>query len=440
MVSSIASVKSDVFIWLGVHSFTPSLLHSFTHSLISIIQSFNHFSYFSHSGDIVYTDKMGLFSFTSQASDLESVRNQFKVWKNSASNAKLENSTNLLMAVWDDHDFGINDGGSEHVHKSATQQIFLDFLGVPADSPRRKRQGVYSSQVIGDIGQRVRIILLDVRYHRDAIGSDGDLLGAEQWLWLERELREEERVDMTVIGSGIQVLNDWRPSENWGRFPSERNRLLRLLGDSNTTGVMFISGDVHFAEFTEVKCDGESHQLVDFTSSGISHSLDEEVNSFVRPWVCAPASPHAYIPLPTRHRHPLIFFLSQVESVYLCSPLSLAQFTGRNFGRIAVDWASREVTLTALDQFGTPQLTKTLKLDEMRPRQGGECYNIGRSSTGLKLVTRIRSVFPQLSNSQCIVAAIVLVCILAPSVITMALVCAARVLRSKKSSKIHKID
>ncbi len=258
MFTSIASVKSDVFIWLG---------------------------------DTIYTDKMGSL-FSSQANDIESVREQFKMWNQTYSNAKLKASTHLLMGVWDDHDFGINDGGSEHAHKSETQQIFLDYLGVSADSPRRKRQGVYHSEIVGEIGRRVRIILLDVRFHRDPVGSDGDLLGAEQWSWLERELRSDVSAEMTIIGSGIQVLNDWRPSENWGRFPSERNRLLRLLGESNTTGVMFISGDVHFAEFTEVKCCGGSRKLVDFTSSGISHSLDEEVNQFVRPWVLAHLQPH----------------------------------------------------------------------------------------------------------------------------------------------------
>ena len=253
LFASIASTKSDAFIWLG---------------------------------DSIYTDqKYAPYSF--RAADIESVRQQFKNWKESSANANLEASSNLLMGVWDDHDFGINDGGAEHAQKAATQQIFLDFLGVPSDSPRRKRKGVYSSEVVGESGQRVRIILLDARFNRDSIGSNGDVLGAEQWLWLERELQSDVKADMTIIGSGIQVLNDWRPSENWGRFPSERARLLRLLSDSNATGVLFISGDVHFAELTEIKCDGE-FKLIDFTSSGLSHCLDEEVHPFVRPLVQSP--------------------------------------------------------------------------------------------------------------------------------------------------------
>ncbi len=139
--ASIASVKSDAFIWLG---------------------------------DIVYTDIISnRFFLSHRADDLESVRRKFMTWKHSDANMKIENSTSLLMGVWDDHDYGSNDGGVEHEFKTETQQIFLDYMGVPLDSPRRSLQGVYSSEVIGEAGERVRIILLDARFNRDAIGSDG---------------------------------------------------------------------------------------------------------------------------------------------------------------------------------------------------------------------------------------------------------------------------
>ena len=132
--------------------------------------------------------------------------------------------------------------------------------------------------------------------------------------------------------------------------------------------------------------------------------------------------------------------LLQVESVYLNSPLSLARFTGRNFGRITVDWDSREVTLIALNELGVPQLTKSLELDKMGPTQEGECDGIGHGSIGLKLVTSIRVIFPQLSNTQSIVAVIILYCILAPLVFMMALIYAACASRSKKISKMYATD
>ena len=72
----------------------------------------------------------------------------------------------VVEGVYDDHDFGWNDAGAEHSGKNASQQAFLDFLGVPAASPRRARAGLYSSHLFGPPGERVKVVLMDTRYHR----------------------------------------------------------------------------------------------------------------------------------------------------------------------------------------------------------------------------------------------------------------------------------
>lgn len=50
-----------------------------------------------------------------------------------------------------------------------------------------------------------QVILLDTRYHRDPLFSDGSILGTSQWLWLEKELRGPA-TELTIIGSSIQVI------------------------------------------------------------------------------------------------------------------------------------------------------------------------------------------------------------------------------------------
>ena len=42
-----------------------------------------------------------------------------------------------LIGVWDDHDYGVNDGDNKFVNKHITRDIFLDFVNEPVDSPRR---------------------------------------------------------------------------------------------------------------------------------------------------------------------------------------------------------------------------------------------------------------------------------------------------------------
>ena len=71
-----------------------------------------------------------------------------------------------MLATWDDHDFGKNDGGAEFEIKDESQKLFHDFFGTPADSPRRSRKGVYDAHVFGPVGKRVQVILLDTRSPR----------------------------------------------------------------------------------------------------------------------------------------------------------------------------------------------------------------------------------------------------------------------------------
>lgn len=83
----------------------------------------------------------------------------------------------FIDGTWDDHDYGVNDGGMEYQYKEESQTLFLDFLGIPQDSIRRKRRGVYSSRLfplynVTDQSQKepikyVKLILLDTRSHRE---------------------------------------------------------------------------------------------------------------------------------------------------------------------------------------------------------------------------------------------------------------------------------
>ena len=45
-----------------------------------------------------------------------------------------------IIGIWDDHDYGINDGDKLYSNRDEGQQVFLDFIGEPEDSPRRKQK------------------------------------------------------------------------------------------------------------------------------------------------------------------------------------------------------------------------------------------------------------------------------------------------------------
>ncbi len=220
-----------------------------------------------------------------------------------------------LLATWDDHDFGRNNAGVEYPKKKESQQVFLDFMREPKDSPRRQQEGVYSAEVFGPVGKRVQIILLDTRYFRSPLIEDkspnrkmpnlpdmhpeSTILGKTQWRWLEGQLSQP--AELRLLVSSIQVIAQNHGGEKWMNFPLERERLFKLIRDTKADGVVILSGDRHLAELS-VMDGGVGYPIFDLTSSGLNRGRKE--------W---------RYPEPSQHR-------VQYMNV------------GDNFGVIEVDW------------------------------------------------------------------------------------------------------
>src|SRR5262245_38396764 len=126
-------------------------------------------------GDIVYAD----------TENIERTRSLYRQQTERPEYAAVVAETRVI-GIWDDHDFGKNDAGREYPKRVESQAALLDFLGEPADTPRRHRRGTYESYEFGSGNERVKIILLDGRYNRDPPGPEGDTLGEEQWIWFEK--------------------------------------------------------------------------------------------------------------------------------------------------------------------------------------------------------------------------------------------------------------
>jgi alkaline phosphatase D len=196
-----------------------------------------------------------------------------------------------LIGIWDDHDYGINDGGKHFAQKKASRDVMFDFLEVPYDAPERKREGAYASHTYGEGEQQVKVILLDGRYFRDTlsrvnrvyqINPSGQILGDAQWKWLENELKTSTaRVNFIV--SGIQFLPTEHAYEKWANFPQEREKLLNLIANSGVQNPILLSGDRHIAEIMKLVDARFPKGLFEVTASGLTHTwsgMAEEKNSF----------------------------------------------------------------------------------------------------------------------------------------------------------------
>jgi alkaline phosphatase D len=225
-------------------------------------------------GDIIYADTR----------DMSKLKLEYDKQRNNSGYKKLIESTKVI-GTWDDHDYGLNDGGLEFDKKEESQQVFLDFMGISKTDERRQRKGVYASESIVNEQGSIKIIVLDTRYFRSALVEDtktkkryrpnsdknATVLGSAQWDWLTEELNSSE-ADFNIIVSSIQFLSHEHGFETWGNFPFEVEKLKSTIVKSKAKGVLLLSGDRHISEFSKISIDHLDYPLIDFTSSGLTHS------------------------------------------------------------------------------------------------------------------------------------------------------------------------
>ena len=292
-------------------------------------------------------------------------------------------ATVVVDGAWDDHDLGVNDAGG----REATDERRAAYLALFGDARRSAlgaaRRGVFHSRAFGPPGRRVAVLSLDTRSFRDDylhrlnVGSwcygwpvigrlaplvaallrlvagcldlarrldfRGDVLGDDQWAWLERELEKERAAQFVVVVTSIQFATSNPAFESWAHFPRARRRLLRVLHRTNATGVVLLSGDVHHADLAAPprKPGGAPYcgDVVELTSSGLTHSL---ATSRLTSWLFPPL-----VSLFAAHR-----------------PEADAYYARPNFGTLTFDWHAEggpTMTVAARDEHNAEVLAADVR-------------------------------------------------------------------------------
>lgn len=148
-----------------------------------------------------------------------------------------------MYAIWDDHDFGVNDSDGTQKDKERSLRTFKEFFANPAFG-EAENPGVYFKLTRGDID----FFMLDDRYHRSPNKAANDenktMLGAKQLTWLKRELLAS-KATVKVIGAG----GEWQVNgsdDSWRSFQRERKEIFDLLAEHGMKNVLLLSGDRHF--------------------------------------------------------------------------------------------------------------------------------------------------------------------------------------------------
>jgi alkaline phosphatase D len=155
------------------------------------------------------------------------------------------------LAVWDDHDFALNNHDRENPIKHEALDVFKDYWPNPSyglpDTP-----GVFFTYSYG----KVDFFFLDGRFYRDP-NDDPDtpektMLGTAQFEWLKDELAASDAIFKVIVsGSGFSKAKG-PGGDSWAAFLHERDRLFDFIRDVEITGVVLATGDSHIGELNVI--------------------------------------------------------------------------------------------------------------------------------------------------------------------------------------------
>ena len=237
----------------------------------------DNFDLFLMIGDNVYGD--------TQREDLRELKLAYKQQRQNFDMMELDFP---FEAIWDDHDYGLNDAGKEYPFKDSSKELFLNFWNIPLDDSRRSQEGLYHDLVLNIGEKKLQIIFLDTRTFRDELiptdeigkagkeryipdeDSSSTILGNNQWTWLREKISLQ--ADFRIIVSSIQFLALGHGWESWNNFPHERKRLINSINNSNLNHILIISGDRHRGGLYQLKTN-KGKIISEMTSSSLNASF-----------------------------------------------------------------------------------------------------------------------------------------------------------------------
>ncbi len=250
-----------------------------------------------------------------------------------------------ILATWDDHDYGQNDGGFDNPFKEEARQVFLNYWGYLKQTLPPHQKAIYHSRMFGEKNKKIQIILLDTRWDRSALVKNPEynpespqttdappkiylpntdpkarILSDEQWAWFETELKKP--ANLRIIISSIQLIPNDHYFEKWGNFPLEKERFFKIFNKLNIKNAIVLSGDRHLSAISQTSLNSKI-KLTEITASAINR--------------------------PSRNKTP------EVDSTYL-----YPSYLKPNFGLLNIDWKQNTVTAKILDESNQVQMSHVI--------------------------------------------------------------------------------
>ncbi|WP_413582583.1 phosphodiesterase [Bdellovibrio sp. HCB288] len=179
------------------------------------------------------------------------------------------------LAVWDDHDYGLNNMYKTFKYKVSSKRTFDLFFGSRNTDGFKRTMGVGSR--LTAFGHK--FFFMDDRYYRDEAQCGGMMWGSEQQEQFLENICDNSKP--TWIFNGSQFFTGYHKQESFAKdYGKNFVDLLAKLRRCDAP-VAFGSGDVHFSEVTSVDPKYLGYRTYEYTSSAI-HSINFPVKLILK--------------------------------------------------------------------------------------------------------------------------------------------------------------
>lgn len=170
-----------------------------------------------------------------------------------------------IVATWDDHDYGVNDGDRTYPHKKESADIFSIFFSQDI-IPGTLEKGPGVASLISLSHQN--FFLFDDRSFRSPVGEpDETHWGKDQEDWFFTKLNKIQ--GPVWLLNGDQFFGKYHRFESYeGRHPKSFKGLLERLKQAKKR-VFFVSGDRHLAELMAISEAETGFSTFELTTSAI---------------------------------------------------------------------------------------------------------------------------------------------------------------------------
>jgi len=241
-----------------------------------------------------------------------------------------------VYAIWDDHEVRNNFSGPIHPLMPIGRQAFLEYwpIATPSDDPFRLYRKFRW-------GSDAEVFILDTRQYRSSNrhkdGPNKTMLGSTQRDWLVEGLTSSTAT-WKFVATSVPLSNqkggtfDLPGNDSWARgadgtgFLTELRGIVEALQARHVTNIVWLAGDVHYAQVNDYDPDGDG--ITDFYE-----------------FICGPLS---------------AAFGRPVSPNPDLKPTSLYSEGGfSNFGLVSIDGPS--IRLAIIDESGAPRFERTIQ-------------------------------------------------------------------------------